>query len=128
MSCDKIIFDSEKVTAEATFPLANGYISETNICFEKEGVTALITAEGAVTFHRDEQPMTTAQLPSVDSGKQVYDQVLCRVENNRIHLRFPIYQWVDHYPNCDGEHDRWSTKTVGYHTLTFDCATNTVLE
>ena len=34
----------------------------------------------------------------------------------------------DTYPNCDGEHDRWVSTTVGYTCIAFDMAAETVEE
>ena len=28
-------------------------------------------------------------------------------------FKLPDYQWIDHYPNCDGESDRWNTRIIG---------------
>ena len=40
--------------------------------------------------------------------------------------KLPVCQWTDHYPNCDGENDRWSWKSIGYHVLSFDLSTHSV--
>ncbi len=121
-----IIFNSEH--GEKTFQIASGHISETTVLFEKEGISALIHAKGYVEFYNvDGELLASGNLPEVESGKQVYEEVRCSADGNLITLSFPIYTWIDHYPNCDGEHDRWSTKTIGYNTVTFDCASNKVV-
>lgn len=44
-----------------------------------------------------------------------------------IKLEFPIYKWIDHYPHCDGEHDRWEQQIIGYRELALDLATGMIL-
>ncbi len=122
-----IVFDSEKETGEKLFQLASGYISETTILFEKENVAAVIQAKGSVEFfNMKDELIAGGEVPPVESGKEVYVEVCCQVKENLLILKFPIYQWIDNYPNCDGEHDRWDTKIVGFHTLTLDLATHTI--
>lgn len=41
------------------------------------------------------------------------------MEGKTITISFAIVEWIDNYPNCDGEHDRWDSRTVGYHDLVF---------
>lgn len=123
-----ITFNSEKDSENTLYQLASGYISQTTILFEKEHVVAVIDAKGSVEFYNtDDVLIASGSVPVKDSGKGLYMDVTCRSENDRIELRFPIYEWIDNYPNCDGEHDRWDTRIVGYHTLVLDLTTGSVL-
>lgn len=123
-----ITFNSEKDSENTLYQLASGYISQTTILFEKEHVVAVIDAKGSVEFYNtDDVLIASGSVPVKDSGKGLYMDVTCRSENDRIELRFPIYEWIDNYPNCDGEHDRWDTRIVGYHTLALDLTTGSVL-
>ena len=122
-----IVFDSKTEKNGALFQIASGYDSETRILFEKEGVIVKIRAEGQVDFYdAAEQLLASAKMPSQEGGREVYQDVGCGVEGTSVILRFPIYQWIDNYPHCDGEHDRWDTRTVGYHTVTFDLSSHSV--
>lgn len=113
------IFDSAAAD-EQKFPLACGFISTTVIFFEKEAVAARIEASGSVEFLDPEgKCLHTTRVPPQTGGAEHYEEVLCSVKAGQVRLGFPIYEWVDHYPNCDGEHDRWSTRTVGYEKLTY---------
>lgn len=108
---------------EKTFPLATGYISTTAVFFEREGVLARIEARGCVAFlNGSGELLAELAVPGESEGRRVYEEVLCGVKEGKLLLRFPIVQWIDNYPNCDGEHDRWDSRTVGYHTLEFDPA------
>ena len=125
MNIDKIYPHTDGTAVE--YPLANGYISTTSILFEAYGVAVTIDAAGsAAFFDRQESRLAEARLPDADGGKEKYTEVLCAAKNAAITLKFPIVEGIDNYPNCDGEHDRWDTRTIGYHVLTFDPAAHTV--
>ena len=49
----------------------------------------------------------------MDSGRGCYMDVLISNTNNKVTFQLPDYDWIDHYPNCDGESDRWDAKIVG---------------
>lgn len=113
------IFNSE-IKGKENFQLANGYISETAILFEREKTLAVIYAQGKVeVYNADGEIVGTHELPEVDSGKRVYDEVRCQVNGDLIELQFPVYEWIDTYPNCDGEHDRWVTREIGCEAIVF---------
>lgn len=123
-----ITFNSEKDSNEKAYQLALGYISQTTILFRKENVAAVIQAKGAVEFYNMDNVLIAAgNVPEAEGGRGLYEEVYCQVENNRLKLQFPVYEWIDNYPNCDGEYDRWDTKKVGVHTLILDLITGTIL-
>lgn len=118
------IFNSEEQNGSKSFQLANGYISSTTIFLEKEKIVAKIEAAGHLEFFDSEENIIASfDIPAQTGGKEKYDEVLCEAKENIIVLRFPIVEWIDNYPNCDGEHDRWDTETIGYHTLKFNYKT-----
>lgn len=126
LKIDKTICsDSQKDTGY--FQIASGYISETVLLFERENVIARVQAKGQVTFFDlNGAVLASGEVPAETGGREVYQELSCQVADGKLILLFPIYQWIDNYPNCDGEHDRWDTKRVGAHTLTFDIAAKTV--
>ncbi len=112
---DKVFYGEEKIQ------IASGYISKTNILFETEGIIAEIEAKGSVKFYdTDENLLDEGSVPAQTGGREVYEEIYPKLDGKSITLSFPVYEWIDNYPNCDGEHDRWSTKTIGYESLTFD--------
>lgn len=116
-----MIFNSEKDNSKGYFQIASGYISETRIHFEKENIIAVVQAIGQVEFYTtDGELLASGSVPPVVSGKEVYEEICCQADSDKITIQFPIYQWIDNYPHCDGEHDRWDTKKVGAHTMIFD--------
>lgn len=115
---DKIYRGGE---SEQSFQLATGYISTTTVFFENEGILARIKAEGSVTLLNSAgELLAEFRAPRETEGRGVYEQVLCSVKDRKLLLRFPVVQWIDNYPNCDGEHDRWDSRIVGYYTVEFD--------
>ena len=120
------VFNSH-AEATAKFDLANGYISTTTVLFEAEKTAVKIHAKGYVEFvDPDDQVIASINIPEQTGGKEVYTEMRCAVENGTILLKFPLIQWIDNYPHCDGEHDRWDTKIVGYHDLVFDLQTKQI--
>lgn len=121
-----IVFNSEK--GKSSFQIASGYISVTTVLFEKEDIVAVIDAKGAVEFYNiNDELLAAGEVSAVESGRQVYEEVCCEADENAIIIRFPIVKWIDNYPHCDGEHDRWDSKIIGYHTLKLDRLTNSVV-
>ncbi len=119
-----IIFNSEDDIGYKSFQLATGYISSTKILFEKEKIVAKIEAKGHIDFFDFEDILLASfEIPAQTGGKETYNEVMCGAEENTVILKFPIVEWIDNYPNCDGEHDRWDTVTIGYNTLKFNYKT-----
>ncbi len=116
-----ITYNSENDSKGKKLQLASGYISETNILFEKESIAVYIQAKGHVGFYNiDDERLADFDLPAVEAGRQVYEEVCCSVEGEAIILEFPLYKWIDNYPHCDGEHDRWDTREIDRDILKFD--------
>lgn len=124
---DIINFNSQTNPDGKEFQLATGYCSTTNILFEKQSINVSVEAEGEVNFLDEKGVLLTAsKLPKIEEGRGVYENVVCKADENSITLEFPIVKWIDNYPNCDGEYDRWDSVKVGCHILKFNISTNTV--
>ena len=107
--------------------LATGYVSSTTIPFEANEIVVRIEAKGFVEFlNPQENLLASFNLPKQAEGRGVYTEVLYSEGDNAITLKFPIIEWIDNYPHCDGEFDRWDTKTIGYYTLEFNIQTNKI--
>ena len=121
-----MIFNSQR-EKDAKIELANGYISTTEILFEVERIVIKIDAKGTVDFlNLENKIIASINIPKQTGGKEVYTEVLCDVEDMCILLKFPLVEWIDNYPHCDGEHDRWDSKIIGYHNLVFDLKTSQI--
>lgn len=110
------------------FNIACGFISTTEVCFVNEGILALVFASGRVEFY-DMSGNLLASIydPASSEGRGRYQDVCCKVVDNKIMLRFPYYNWSDNYPDCDGESDRWSAYITAYKSpIAFDLGTHDV--
>lgn len=115
-----MVFNSDKDNSKGYFQIASGYISETVVHFEKENVILVIHADGRVElFDMGDKLLAENSVPKSSGGREVYEEACCEVIDNTIVVKFPIYKWIDNYPNCDGEHDRWDTIKIGEHTVEF---------
>ena len=116
-----IIFDSSKNPDGGNFQIASGYISTTTVLFENENVYAVIHAKGmAELFTLEDELICEASAPAENEGREVYEEVYITVkEDGRMIIGFPVYEWIDNYPNCDGEHDRWDSVIKGYNNISF---------
>ncbi len=122
-----IVFRNETSSPHWLHQLASGHISETRVFFEDEGVVAVVQAKGEVGFFDEGGTLlATGCVPENSGGREVYEQIKFQVEDGLIKLHFAVTEWVDNYPHCDGEHDRWETRLTGFNTLSFDPARNAI--
>lgn len=114
------IYNSSETKDLKEFQLASGYISTTEIYFEVEGLIAKIEASGKVAIaDTEEKLIAELRVDKQSGGREVYETVLCGVSDGSLVLQFPIVEWIDNYPNCDGEHDRWDSKIIGYNVMEY---------
>ena len=69
--------------------------------------------EGTEIFREEEQ-------------ERDYREVRLRWKGGFISLQFGEVEYIDNYPNCDGEHDRWDERWQTKYEVTLDEGTNTV--
>ena len=114
-----IHFDSEKCEM---LGLASGHISRNKIIFETEKIAVTIEARtGEIAFcDLQEAVLAACKVTLPLSGDEKFSEVKCCVEDGQIRLGFPKYTYKDHYPNCDGEHDRWTKTISGFDFVCFD--------
>lgn len=121
------VYNASNDGCEIKLQLANGYISQTTVLFESANICARVDAVGSVEFlDCNGNAVASAEAPEETSGKKKYTELLCRYDGENIILRFPIVKWIDNYPHCDGEHDRWDSVIIGYHTVTFSTETGNI--
>ena len=105
-------FDVTFITSDETEPknchLACGFLTRTDILFKEEQIAAVIECTGEIEFRRPNDMRNTIAaitVPKQEGGREIYMDVTCSVKDGQIVLKMPIYSWIDHYPNCDGESD-----------------------
>lgn len=103
------ILDSSISGNETKFDIDREKAESITVLFENEGVVLTADIYGNYTFANPDGTV-------ISKGKAESDRcfmfIYCSVKDNVINVRFPITETVDHYPNCDGEYDRYSTKIV----------------
>lgn len=103
------VLDSSVSVYEAKYDIDRSKSEEITVYFENEGVVLTADRAGNYTFAKADGTV-------IKNGKAESDRcfmfIYCSVKDNVINVRFPVTETVDHYPNCDGEYDRYSTKIV----------------
>lgn len=123
---EDIIFNSER--GRRKLQIASGHVSETVVLFEKEELAVRIYAQGRAEFlDLEGNLLASGKVQPQTGGREVYEEVVCEADENTVTLRFPIVKWIDNYPNCDGEYDRWESVIIGYNTVSFDRKNNAVV-
>ena len=87
-----------------------------SILFEREGIVLCADCDGNALFgDLDNNVIHEGKVES----SNYFSRVHVRVSEGKPIAELPITKWIDHYPHCDGEHDRWSEITID--TVTFRC-------
>ena len=104
------IYDSSTTLSEKEYNIErenyNSPILPYRVLFVQENIVLTADADGnAVLCKLD----GTELFRDKADGKDCYfSSFYCKVKDGVISVRFPIQEVVDHYPNCDGEYDRYS--------------------
>ena len=114
MNYDHILKLSDNLKEEH-FHLSCGFHDKTYFLFEDANFYVAIHCKGTFEFRNadNKQLIKEIKAKSMDSGRGCYMDVLISNTNNKVTFQLPDYDWIDHYPNCDGESDRWDAKIVG---------------
>ncbi len=103
------IFDSSKSAYEVEFEI-NRNISDTiTVLFKKENIVLTADSHGNATFAH---PDGTEIKKDKAEANRLLNSIYCSVKEDVITVRFPVTETIDHYPNCDGEYDRYSERIV----------------
>lgn len=109
MKCD-FIYDSSKESGERNYNFKREHydspIFSLYILFEKENVCLEVDADGNAIF--SDANGIELYRDKADGQGRYFSEFYCEVRDGAISVRFPIQEVVDHYPNCDGEYDRYS--------------------
>ncbi len=126
----EVTFNSSHTPGGEMITLASGYASLTLIKLENENLSVAIEAKtGEVNFYDGlSNKLLSAKVNVPSSGDEKFSEVKCIVENGQIKLGFPEYSYKDNYPNCDGEHDRWTKTITGFKFICYDIKNNCIVE
>ena len=118
-----VIYRTGTTKPHSTYQLASGYISRTVILFEAEGIFAHVEADGRVSFYdAQENLLAVGSVQKEEGGRECYEEIELSVSESVIEMRFPICKWIDNYPHCDGEHDRWDRVKIGERVMRYEVA------
>lgn len=81
-----------------------------------DGYTIDISNKGGVEIFDSQNSLVFAQ----GGTDKEYKQAKFNWEQDKLSVIFGNTVEIDNYPNCDGEHDRWSTSWVAEHQVDFD--------
>ena len=125
----EVTFSSSNSPSGELITLASGHISLTKIKFENQNLFADIEAKtGEINFYDSaSNKLLSAKVQLPSSGDEKFSEVKCIVEGGQIKLGFPEYSYKDNYPNCDGEHDRWTKTISGFKFICYDIKNNCIL-
>jgi hypothetical protein len=98
------IYDSSNMSDERNLEFKS-FIS-LHILFEKENICLEVDVYGNAIF-TDVNGIELYRDKANGQGRYFYE-VYCSVKDGAVSVRFPIQEVIDHYPNCDGEYDRYS--------------------
>lgn len=87
------------------------------VLFEQENLYLEADGRGNVAFYALDG--TELYRKQADGNDNNFEKFYCRVCNGVISVRFPIIEERDHYPNCDGEFDRYSYVEVDNVIVTY---------
>ena len=104
------IYDSSVMVGEKEYSIKrecyNSPILPYHVLFVQEGIVLTADADGNAVFSNLEG--TELFRDKADGQGRYFSGFYCKVKDGVISVRFPIQEVVDHYPNCDGEYDRYS--------------------
>ena len=103
------IFDSNKSYYETEFEIDYENEKSLTVLFEKENVVLVADAHGNAVFENLDR---TEIIKGKAHSNRLFSNIYCKVKDNEICVRFPVTETIDHYPNCDGEYDRYSKRIV----------------
>ncbi len=104
------IYDSSKISGEKEYSIKREHydspILPYYVLFQQENVYLEADADGnAILYNLEGVELFRDK---ADRQDRYFSSFYCNVKDNVICIRFPIQEIIDHYPDCDGEYDRYS--------------------
>lgn len=110
------IFDSSKSVYEKEFEIDYKNDKPLTVLFEKESIVLTVNTHGDALFLN----INGVELKKDKAeSNRLFSSIYCSANKNAITVRFPVKETIDHYPNCDGEYDRYSERIVDNILITY---------
>ena len=103
------IYNSEKQTSEVEIRLDEGAELPVKILFEKESIVLRADRDGNAIFYDIND---NERYKEKAESEKLFGSIRVFVKENKIGVRYPVTEWIDHYPHCDGEYDRWTERII----------------
>ena len=121
---DKTTFDGDKQLKITVLPhefelkISGEVLRKTSF----EGCVAVVSNDGETVFY----DMQNQIIATCEKDVKTYSEVRFFWKQDVITLEFGSVVTVDHYPNCDGESDRWGTSWEAERTVKLNLKNKTV--
>ncbi len=103
------VFDSSKSVYESKFEIDRDKSDDITVFFENEDIVLTADIHGNAVFSNTDG---TELFKDKANSDRFFSFIYCTVKDSTINVRFPVTETIDHYPDCDGEYDRYSVKVV----------------
>lgn len=112
------IFDSSSNASGKAFEIEDQ--NSITILFEKEQVILYADTDGNAVFSAVDG--VELYKTKAEETERRYLDFFCQVSGSTITVKFRTVKYIDHYPHCDGEHDRWSRIIVSESPVSYTIA------
>lgn len=110
------VFDSNKNVYESKLEIDRDKNDEITVFFENENIVLTADAHGNAVFSNTDG---TELFKDKASSDRLFSFIYCTINKGTINVRFPVTETIDHYPDCDGEYDRYSVRIVDNIIITY---------
>lgn len=110
------VYDSDVRRWEAEYSIDRERDLPVTVLFQQEQLLLTVDTHGNAVFCRPDG--TELHRAKADGRQRRFSSIYCSVTGGAPSVRFPIKETVDHYPDCDGEYDRWSEVIVDNVVIT----------
>jgi len=122
----KTNFNSFDISGLYTLPNFYGHVEDTEVFFPDEKIYMVVNKNGNIAFEDENRNELAKIVVTPDTKNNMHDNVYCKAESGKIKVWLPIVEYIDNYPHCDGEYDRWDVKYIAYDYIVFDVAGGTL--
>lgn len=112
------IYKDENYSFQNTFELEFESDEPITVLFERDGIILRTDRFGNAIFLNEGGEELMRGAATSESGRFI--EVHLVASKDEIRVNFPVIKYIDHYPNCDGEHDRWSKRIVASNYIIFN--------
>lgn len=115
------IYDTSTQNTEQEYELNREGDCLAKILLKEQNFALEINSQGKVVLYDiDGKVIDTKKIKSEKYPDKKFSDVIIKISNDKIQLNMLMKKYVDHYPHCDGEYDRWSVIHTENIPVTFE--------